>query len=268
MPQAEIATQLRVNIKDGGVDTVVGKAIPRDSEGWFAIPTCWQFKAVEAIDIDDKPKKTKSLFQKLAGPVFNRPGGPKTRSTAGWKPAPQAFGTDSKKNALQEEINKPYVRKLIADGYGYRLCLLGDLTPEKLIEDWEAQLKQEVLAINPQAPDPRVVHGGHLLHWAKRFPAIVVRLRNWTQGGFHWDAWQDNCRAVTPTYVLNPEPVWEGLRQQILRHARLSGPSVAGEACLLIGGAAGVGKTRLVFETLANCPKPGGSSFTSLTSSR
>jgi hypothetical protein len=220
LQQSAIATQLRVNIKDGGVDTQVKNRIPQDNTGWFAVATCWQFKAVDAKDIDDEERKTK-------------------------------------KNALQEEINKPYVMELVKQGYGYRLCLLGDLTPEKL-RDWEAQLKKEALIINPHAQDPRVIHGGHLLEWAERYPAIVARLRNWTQGGLHWEAWQDNCRAVTPTYVRNSEPVWEGLRQQILRHADLIGQSVGGEACLPIGGAAGVGKTRLVFETLNELPEAAG----------
>ena len=45
LAQADIATQLRVNIKDGGVDTEVKKAIPNEKCGWFAIPTAWQFKS-------------------------------------------------------------------------------------------------------------------------------------------------------------------------------------------------------------------------------
>jgi hypothetical protein len=206
LAQSEVATQLRVNIKDGGVDTEVKSCIPQDMIGWFAVPTCWQF-------------------------------------TAG----------DTKN--LKEEIHKPYSKRLIEKGYGYRLCLLADLPPEK-VRDWEDELKKEALTINPQAPDPRVVHGGHLLGWAERFPALVARLRNWTQGGFHWEAWRDNCRAVTERYV--PNPAWEAIRQQILQHGQLQKQSVDGEACLPIGGAAGVGKTRLVFETLNELPEAPG----------
>lgn len=220
LAQAEIATQLRTTIKDGGVDTEVKGAITQSKTGWFAVPTCWQFKAGDVNNIDDKKKKTA-------------------------------------KNDLQKEINKPYVKELITKGYGYRICVLDDLTPPK-VQDWESQLKAEAKAINPDAPDPRVIHGGYLLEWAERYPAIVAQLRNWTQGGFHWDAWRENCRDVTPTYVPNPEPIWEGIREQIRAHARLSGPSIGGEACLTIGGAAGVGKTRLVFETLNEMPEAAG----------
>ncbi len=218
LAQAAIATQLRVNIKDGGVDTAVEKAIPQDNTGWFTVPTCWQFKAKDAVDIDDKKKK-------------------------------------KKKNDLQKELNKPHATELIKKGYGYRLCILGDLALPK-VQEWESQLKAEAEAINPQAPAPRVVHGGYLLEWAERFPAIVAQLRNWTHGGFHWEAWQENCRDVTRTYV--PNPAWEGVRLQILQHGQLGQPSVGGEACLPIGGAAGVGKTRLVFESLNGLPEAPG----------
>ena len=210
LAQSEIANQLRVNIKDGGVDTQVKMAIPHDKAGWFAVPTCWQFKAVDGSDIKDR--------------VYKR-----------------------KKNDLQKEITKPYVKQLIQEGYGYRLCLLGDLAPSKL-KVWEAQLKKEALAINPQAPVPLVVHGGHLLHWAERFPALVAQLRNWSDKGLTWEAWQANCRVVTLKYVPNPE--WETVRDNIRQHVMLTSPSVGGEACFSIGGAAGVGKTRLAFETL------------------
>src|SRR5262249_20713401 len=54
LPQSELLTQLRANIKDGGVDTQVRRAIPGDPTGWLSVPTCWQFKSVEASDIDDK----------------------------------------------------------------------------------------------------------------------------------------------------------------------------------------------------------------------
>ena len=170
--QAAIATQLRVNIKDGGVDTEVKGSIPQDRVGWFSVPTCWQFKTEDLAQIDDEVK---------------------TR----------------RQNDLQKEINKPYVKELIKKGYGYRLCVLTDLTPSKLA-DWESQLKAEAIAIDAGAPAPRVVHGGFLLEWAERFPGVVAWLRNMTQGVFHWEAWATNRRAVTQTYVPNSE--WDGVR--------------------------------------------------------
>jgi hypothetical protein len=209
LPQSEIATQLRVNIKDGGVDTEVRQPIPRDRSSWFNAPTCWQFKAVDADAINAKRNR-------------------KTR------------------NDLQKVIRKSYAEQLLRQGFGYRLCLLGDLTPATL-RSWEDQLEAEARAINPNAPGPRVIHGGHLIAWAERFPAVVAWLRGFSRAVLHWEAWRDSCRKITRVYVPNPE--WEGFRKRILEHADFNAPC-AGEPCLSVEGAAGVGKTRLVFETL------------------
>lgn len=214
VPQSEIQTQLRVNIRDGGADTEVKQALPGSPTGWFGVPTCWQFKAVDGKDIGDRPMKTK-------------------------------------RNELQEEIHKPYVEKLISRGYGYRLCILGDLPPPK-VSEWESQLKTEAQSINPSAPDPRVVHGGHLPEWGERFPAVIARLRHWTKGILHWEAWSRNCRSLTRHYVPNPN--WKAVREQILEHVDFKSPCVGGDPCMTIGGAAGVGKTRLVFESLNEWP--------------
>src|SRR5436190_15254173 len=105
LAQSEIATQLRSNIPDGGVDTEVKRLVPNDLSGWFNVPTCWQFKAKEARDIDDRKKVRK-------------------------------------RNELQDEIHKPYAKELIGKGYGYRLCILGGLTAQKL-NKWEALLLVE-----------------------------------------------------------------------------------------------------------------------------
>jgi hypothetical protein len=211
LAQSEIATQLRVNIPDGGVDTEVKKTIPCHASGWFTVPTCWQFKGGDAKDIDDRPKKKKA-------------------------------------NGLQEEIRKPYVAELIKKGYGYRFCILDDL-PSKKVKNWQSQLLSEARAINPHAVEPCVVHGGDLLNWAERFPAVVALLRNHPEGGLLWEAWAANCVAETPRYVSNPD--WDHVRNQIVQHVQFDNPCVGGESCLFIGGAAGVGKTRLVFESLA-----------------
>lgn len=208
--QAEIKTQLRMNIRDGGIDTQVDKAIAGTKIGWFEHATCWQYKAVESAAIDDKRKE-------------------------------QAH------NDLQKEINKPYARQLIERGYAYRFCLLGDLPPSKRA-DWEGQLLAEAQRINPSAAEPRVVDGGDLLAWAELFPAVVAWLRNSTQKVFHWEAWRQNSLAVTKVYVPNPD--WEEIEKRILQHVDFNAPCVGGDPCLEIGGAAGVGKTRLVSETL------------------
>jgi hypothetical protein len=211
LSQSEVLTQLRVNIGDGGVDSQVRKAIPKDVSGWFSVPTCWQYKAVEAKDINDKKYK-------------------------------------KKKNQLQEAIHEPYVEELIGRGFGYRFCVLGDLTAKK-VEEWEAMLGEEARRICSDAAAACVVDGSQLLAWAARFPAVVASLTGSTLEILNWDAWTKDCRAVTEVYVANP--LWNHFRLQMLEHANLDTsrplPTVP---CFAIGGGAGVGKTRLIFEAL------------------
>src|SRR5262245_6042543 len=202
LTQSEIATQIRTNIPDGGVDTEVRQPVPNDKTGWFTSPTCWQFKTEKADAINHKVYK-------------------------------------KKRNDLQQEINKRYAVELIQKGYAYRLCILGDLTPSK-VKRWETQLRAEVDKINPGAPDPKVIHAGHLLAWTEEFPAVIEWVRGSQTGGFHLATWARNCRSVTRIYVPNPE--WEPIATLIRQHVDLLIPCVGNEPCLTIGGAAGVGK--------------------------
>jgi hypothetical protein len=58
LPDAEVRTNLRTNIPDGGVDTEVRQPMPSDSTGWFGVPTCWQYKATEARNISENDLRT------------------------------------------------------------------------------------------------------------------------------------------------------------------------------------------------------------------
>jgi hypothetical protein len=116
----------------------------------------------------------------------------------------------------------------------------------------EDLLAKEAHSISPSAPRPKVINGSHLRHWAETYPAIVDWLRNAAHSGLHLDAWGTSCRKVTPNYVVNPE--WAGIRAQILQHSDFHSPCVGRDPCLPIGGAAGVGKTRIVYETLREVP--------------
>ena len=208
--QDRIQTQIRVNITDGGVDAAVHDAIPKSLKGWFDVPTCWQYKAQPAVAIDDKPRKTKQ-------------------------------------NDLQLEIHKPHVTDLINRGYGFRFCILGDLTNEK-VENWEAQLLVEARKINAAAAEPRVVHGGFLPDWIESFPAVLQSLVSQGSAGvLHLEAWRRNITKVVPQYVANSS--WNSVQEALHQHLDFSfEPSTP---CFALGGAAGVGKTRFVFETVS-----------------
>jgi len=209
IPQSEVKTQIRVNIKDGGVDTQVKVAILQDSSGWFAVPTCWQFKAVDGVDVSDDP--------------------------------------DSSSNDLIKEINKPYVKELICIGYGYRLCLLGDMTPEK-VKKWETILCKEALKIFPAAQDPKVVCGSDLMTWGDKFPAVFSWLHKVQHQGLHIDSWGLNCKKITPKYIDNPD--WSSVKDKIVQHVDLNRTSPFKSCCIPLSGEAGIGKTRLIYELL------------------
>ena len=53
IPDAELRTNCRANVSDGGVDTQVNRAVPNDSSGCFTFPTCWQYKSKRFSDIGE-----------------------------------------------------------------------------------------------------------------------------------------------------------------------------------------------------------------------
>jgi hypothetical protein len=140
---------------------------------------------------------------------------------SGWFEVPTVWqfkaveASSIRRDDLRDELAKPFALELIKSGHAYRFCLLGDVTPDKT-QAWEELLREEIATFAPDAPAPRVVHGTHLLSWAERFPALIAWLREQPLGVFHWDSWACNCRAVTPNYV--PNPAWQPIREQILRH--------------------------------------------------
>jgi hypothetical protein len=212
LSQSEVDTQVRVNIRDGGVDTRVNAPIPRDRTGYMDVPTCWQFKAQTAMELEER---------KTEGDPFR---------------------------FLTEEVSKPEVRRLVELGYGYRFCFLGDLPPEKLAK-WEDHLAAECRKMSPASTTPRVVAADKLTAWANRFPAVASMVRPFTQEIFNLDSWRQAVRAVTPEYV--PFDGWANFSKSIGDHVT---DTLVVDACLSVEGEAGVGKTRLVFESLTVLP--------------
>jgi hypothetical protein len=152
---------------------------------------------------------------------------------------------------LTQEIRKSAVQSLIKDGHAFRFCFVGDLPPIE-VQNWEGHLLTECQKISTSALPPRVVAGDQLAVWAQRFPAVVQFIRPIT-GVWNLDVWQSNIRATTKEYV--PYDGWLGVTHDITTH---SVSTQVIDPCLSIQGEAGVGKTRLVFETLAALPESAG----------
>jgi len=153
---------------------------------------------------------------------------------------------------LAVEMSKPFVRECVAQGYGYRFAVCDSLTPEKK-QEWESELTRLAREIHPDAPNVIVIAADDLEAWANRFPAVVLRFfRHELQWkAIHLDAWRMNARSTTREFVSVPD--WEPVQQAIKRHVNMA--DTPAEAVLPIQGLAGVGKTRIVFETLGNMPE-------------
>ncbi len=145
---------------------------------------------------------------------------------------------------LREEIKKQYAAKLIRDGYAYRFCIADTITPEKKNE-WEGALKEEAKLLNPNAPAPRVLTSVCLARLASLYPSIVAAHIP-VERFLHLEAWGRSIVLPTKKYVL--VDIWKDVAIQIRSHADFSH---AGQKLVLpIHADAGIGKTRLVYETL------------------
>ena len=49
IPDAQVSTNIKVNLPDGGVDAAVHGAVPTDKTGYFTVPSVWQYKAVASL---------------------------------------------------------------------------------------------------------------------------------------------------------------------------------------------------------------------------
>ncbi len=148
---------------------------------------------------------------------------------------------------ISKEVNKKYAVACIKRGYAYCICICDD-PPAKEIEKREKCLNNYLKKINPEAQMGKIISASDLASWANRFPAVILEYfrPGMIQSCLHYKAWGDNITSLTPKYV--PIPTSEGISHQIIHHVNFKNdvPDVA----LSISGEAGVGKTRLVYESL------------------
>jgi hypothetical protein len=142
--------------------------------------------------------------------------------------------------------NVRYVVERIRAGAGYRFCIADEVTAEKKNEIAKT-LEAAKNAINPNAPPVQVLVASDLATQAERFPSIVLRFfRSAPTSVLLMHSWGANARKETQTYV--PVDEWATVRTSILNHISLD--TAVTEAAYVVAGDPGLGKTRLVFETL------------------
>ena len=201
--------------KDGGVNAVViqGIAAERDPTGWFQVPTCWQFKARPTRNI--RPKKGKTGGQQAA--------------------------------LRQFLLDDPAVRRLVGEGFGYRLCIAADMpSPKK--SSWEAWLLAAAREVNVNAPAPYVLTASDLAIWANSSHSIVIDFFRPYLGPFlSLERWRGEIAGLTPEFVAISG--WDAAIGSIREHVDFSRRVTS---VLTVHGEAGVGKTRCTCESLLN----------------
>lgn len=151
---------------------------------------------------------------------------------------------------LKTEINKAKVKELIKNGYGYRFCICDDPPPVKVVE-WENLLNIEAQCITPTAFPVYVLTASRIVEWVNKYVAIYLRFFAPTMVDLlTLDTWKIRVRSKTNTYVDIPD--WKPLAEQIKNHTDFS--IIPPGVVIPVLGAAGVGKTRLCFETLYSEP--------------
>ncbi|MEP0872383.1 hypothetical protein NDA01_21445 [Trichocoleus desertorum AS-A10] len=175
-------------------------------------------------------------------------------SLTGWMNMPTCWqykATDYSsvsKADLCKEVRKPYSAELIKKGYGYRLCICDDLPPVTK-QKWEEILDSEVKRLNASAPKSKVIAASDLAEWVGWSPGIVIEFfKPGLMRLLHLEAWRPNITVSTPIFV--EIQAWAAVQQSILEHIDFNQSCI--EVTLPIQGEAGVGKTRLVYETLAS----------------
>lgn len=170
-----------------------------------------------------------------------------TRTKAIWQYKASKY-SGGKQN-LKSEISKKYSLECIKEGYAYRYCIC-DSMPVETKKDWEQIINDFVKEINIHSPKAYVLTADDLADWANMFPSVVLKFfkQNATGLGIHLEAWGKSITKETPEYVTYFD--WQKVVTNITSQIDLS--SAVPDVLLTIQGEAGVGKTRLVYETVKN----------------
>jgi hypothetical protein len=154
----------------------------------------------------------------------------------------------------REEISgtsKSYVRALLGQGYGHRLCIGDDGSAERKAEI-KSVLNAEIKKVNPTAPDALVLFASDIVDWVNMFPAIAAEMLGASLTNFfHFNTWQNRERAFTKLFVATTES--DVIFQSIGRHLDWKG--IPTTTRITVSGDAGVGKSRTVVEAIAALPE-------------
>lgn len=156
-----------------------------------------------------------------------------------------------RKPALKNEVLKQFVREHIEAGYAYRLCICDSLSWKKQKELTET-IASVVKQLNPDAPEPAVLSNDDLAKWVEGFPEVVM---DYLRPGVSrlvqsYQSWRESIVGLMPHYIGVPE--WQDIKEAIAHHLDFS--AAPPKVCFTLQGEPGVGKTRLVYESITENP--------------
>jgi hypothetical protein len=165
-----------------------------------------------------------------------------------WQYKAQSLRGDS---SVRKLLQAGAVKDKIASGYAFRLATSASLTVQKKA-DLVTILTEECRHLNPDSAEADVLSANDLAAWANRYPFFVLGFLR-PEGErdlLLLEAWASSVTDATPVFV--PVPAWTTASRRIQDHVRFEvRPPVA--VCTM-QGESGVGKSRLVYETLAAIP--------------
>jgi hypothetical protein len=163
----------------------------------------------------------------------------------------QYKGTSYSGTSVAGLLNGSAVRERIVAGDAFRLAI-ADGMPDPTKREWEETLTAASRAINPAAPEAKVLTADDLAAFAARYPALVLAFFSPTldRHVLHLEAWSANIESNTPEFIEIPS--WSVVRHVLEQHIDLLRPAVT--AVRTLQGEAGVGKTRLTHEVVCTIP--------------
>ncbi len=174
----------------------------------------------------------------------------------GWLGVPSAWQYKAEEGkrvsdvSIGKEVEKRYATELVQRGYGYRVCVCDELTPERK-DELARDLNLRAKKINPAAPLCFVISASDLASWASRFASVGGRFFNRPLAiGQDWRTWESTQTSLTQEFVTPDR--WKGPMLAVQSHIDFLKKPLS--PLLPVQGVAGVGKTRLVCEAIRQVP--------------
>jgi hypothetical protein len=210
LKQSEVVVSLDINDPDAGLDAYIGCEVPKDHPWLPPGKSGWQFKAVRELPAS-----------KVQEEILNKD------------------RTDL----------KPRIKKLLEQGETYVLVVGKKDYNQNKLEEKEEELRRIFATKGYPESKAKVYSAGQIADWASSLPSVVAFLSSGRANFKDIVEWRERTRVITEPR----EFVSDGKRDNIMKSIResiFSGYKGKRATIIRLVGFSGVGKTRLIYETL------------------